>query len=139
MLSKNDFRHYDISAFPIVSIRGSRLPAGYAPQWIVEMEALVANAQPFVFIFIDSAEHPEHEDQKAQVQWLKANKKTLAQVCKGIVAVEPDRARRVLKRAQALALSAAFGLRMSVAPDLGEARVRAQRLLEGNEIADDEE
>ena len=138
MLNPNDFRHYDIAEFPIVSIRGSRLPAGYAPQWIREMDALVAHAQPFAFVFIDSAEHPEHEDQKAQMQWLKAHKKALAEVCRGIVAVEPDRAKRLLKRAQAAAISLGFGLRMSIAPDLDEARSRARRLLAGDEIADEE-
>ena len=137
MLNPNDFKHYDVSGFPIVSIRGSLLPAGYAAQWTEEMEALVTNAQPFVFIFIDSAEHPEHEDQKAQMLWLKANKHRLAAVCRGIAAIEPDRAKRVLKRAQAVGLSVAFGLRMWIAPDLEEARLSAQRLLAGHEIVDE--
>ncbi|MGE0801971.1 MAG: hypothetical protein AB7G13_13030 [Lautropia sp.] len=137
-LNGNDFEFYDVSDFPIVSIRGSELPAGYAPQWIREMEALVANAEPFAFVFLDGAEHPAHEDQKAQMQWLKANKKALARVCRGIAAVEPDLAKRILKRAQAVAISAAFGLRMSIAPDPDEARARARRLLSGQEIRDDE-
>ncbi|MFT3815571.1 MAG: hypothetical protein QM740_19745 [Acidovorax sp.] len=139
MVNPSDFKHYDVSEFPVVSIRGSSLPAGYAPQWIAEMEALVENGQPFVFVFIDSAEHPEHEDQKAQMQWLKANKRRLAQVCRGIAVVEPDRAKRILKRAQALGLSAAFGLRMSVAPDLVQARARADGILAGREIADEQD
>ena len=79
--NRNDFRFYDVSDFPIVRIRGSALPAGYAAQWIKEMEALLTNAEPFAFVFLDNAEHPEHEDQKAQMQWLKANKKALARIC----------------------------------------------------------
>lgn len=132
MLNENGFRHYDISGFPVVSIRGSQLPAGYAPQWIAEMEALVAHARPFVFVFIDSAQDPQHEDQKAQMQWLKANKQRLAQVCRGIVAVEPDGARRIQKQAQAAGLSAAFGLRMLVVPGLDEAQAQARSLLAGD-------
>ena len=136
MLNPDDFKHYDIADFPIISIRGSLLPAGYASQWVVEMEALLANAEPFAFVFIDSVEHPEHEDQKAQMLWLKTNKKRLARVCRGIVAIEPDRARRVLRRAQAVAMSAAFGLRMSVVPDLEQARLRAQRFLAGETVVE---
>ena len=93
--NRNDFRFYDVSDFPIVRIRGSALPAGYAAQWIKEMEALLTNAEPFAFVFLDNAEHPEHEDQKAQMQWLKANKKALARICRGIASVEPDRARAI--------------------------------------------
>lgn len=133
---RNDFRFYDVSDFPVVRIQGSSLPAGYAPQWIREMEALLANAEPFAFVLLDGAEHPEHEDQKAQMQWLKANKKALAQVCRGIAAVEPDRAKRILKRAQAMAISTAFGLRMSIAPDPQEAEVRARRFLSGHDVSD---
>ena len=136
--NRNDFRFYDVSDFPIVRIRGSALPAGHAAQWIKEMEALLTNAEPFAFVFLDNAEHPEHEDQKAQMQWLKANKKALARICRGIASVEPDRARRLVKRAQAVAMSAAFGLRMSVAPDPQEAEARARRFLAGQDVPEDE-
>lgn len=133
------FEFYDVSRFPVVTIEGSRLPPGYAPQWIAEMEALVARGEPFVFVLLDSVEQPTHADQKAQTQWFKRNKKALAAVCRGVVGVEPDRARRLLKRAQALAVSAAFGLRFSIAPDRAEAERRARRLMAGEAPADDAE
>lgn len=133
------FKFYDVSRFPLVEIEGSRLPPGYAPQWIAEMEALVARGEPFVFVLLDSVEDPTHADQKAQTQWFKRNKKALAAVCRGVVGVEPDRAKRLLKRAQALAISAAFGLRFSIAPDRDEAERRARRLLAGEMPVDDSE
>lgn len=133
------FKFFDVSRFPLVEIAGSRLPAGYAPQWIAEMDALLARGAPFAFVFLDSAENQTHADQKAQTQWLKRNKKALAAVCRGAVAVEPDRAKRMLKRAQALAITAAFGLRFSVAPDRSEAERRARLLLAGEMPIDDPE
>lgn len=134
-----EFRFFDISRFPIVEIAGSRLPQGYAPQWIAEMDALLRRGAPFAFVFLDSVESPAHEDQKAQTLWLKKNKKALAAICRGAVAVEPDRAKRLLKRAQALAVTAAFGLRFAVAPDRQEAERCARRLLAGETLPDDQE
>jgi hypothetical protein len=133
------FKFYDVSRFPLVSIEGSRLPAGYAPQWIAEMDALVARGEPFAFVLIDGVENPTHADQKAQTQWFKRNKKALAAICRGVVAVEPDRAKRLLKRAQALAITAAFGLKFSIAPGREEAERRARRLLAGETLGDDDE
>lgn len=133
-----EFKYFDLSRFPIVEIAGSRLPPGYAPQWIAEMDTLLGRGAPFAFVFLDSVEHPTHEDQKAQTQWLKKNKKALAAVCRGAVAIEPDRTKRLLKRAQALAVTAAFGLRFSVAPDREEAEQRVRRLLAGEALVDDE-
>lgn len=131
------FKFYDVSRFPLVTIEGSRLPPGYAPQWIAEMEGLVARGAPFAFVLLDGVENPTHADQKAQTQWFKRNKKALAAVCRGVVAVEPDRAKRLLKRAQALAITAAFGLRFSIAPDREEAERRARLLLAGEMPIDD--
>ena len=135
----NDFKLYDVSDFPIVRIRGSELPKGYAPQWVAEMDALLSGGQPFVFVFLDSLENPDHADQKIQTRWLKTHKKPLAKLCCGFVAVEPDPVRRLLKRAQALAVTAAFGLAFSVAPTVDEAEARASRLLSGEALVDDVE
>ena len=135
----DEFKLYDISDFPVVRIQGSLLPSGYAPQWIAEMDALLAQGKPFVFVFLDSAENPAHDDQKAQTKWLKANRKQLKQVCRGFVSIEPDRAKRILKRAQALAITAAFGLRFSIVPDRTEAEAHARRLLAGETVIDEPE
>lgn len=133
------FVFYDVSDFPIVRISGRALPIGYGQQWCAEMDALLARGEPFAFVFLDSAENPAHDDQKAQMQWLKKNKRRLAELCRGAVAVEPDRAKRVLKRAQGLVAMAAFGLRFSVAPDRAEADARARRLLGGEALSDEDE
>ncbi|XAH25600.1 hypothetical protein AAFF27_10550 [Xylophilus sp. GW821-FHT01B05] len=135
-MNPDDFKLYHVADFPIVRIRGSLLPHGYAPQWIMEMEALLAHGEPFVFVFLDSAEHPAHEDQKAQTMWLKAHKKPLALCCRGFVSVEPEHSKRVLKRAQAVVIAAAFGLHFSVVPDPQQAEVRARQLLAGLDVTD---
>lgn len=131
------FIFYDVADFPIVRISGRNLPRGYGPQWVAEMEALLARDQPFAFIFLDSVEDPDHEDQKMQMIWLKRHRRKLAACCRGAVAIEPDRARRLLKRAQGLAMVAAFGLRFSVVRDRTEAEQRARSMLLG-EIAPDD-
>jgi methyltransferase (TIGR00027 family) len=135
----DQFEHYDVSSFPIVRIDGARLPAGYSKKWVAEMEALLARGDPFAFVFLSSAEHPAHEDQKRQTQWLKRNKKPLAQLCRGAVAIEPDGAKRLLKRAQALVITTAFGLRFSVVPDRSQAEARAREFLAGLDLHDDED
>jgi len=134
----DQFEHYDVSDFPIVRIDGASLPAGYSKKWVAEMEALLARGDPFAFIFLSSAEHPDHEDQKRQTQWLKAHKGPLVELCRGIVGIEPDKAKRILKRAQALVVTTAFGLRFSIAADRGEAERRVARLLAGEDVGDDD-
>lgn len=138
-MPQTEFRLYDVSDFPIVRISGSQLPPGYGPQWVAEMDALLARGEPFALILIDTVENPRHEDQKLQTQWFKKRKRELATVCRGAVLIEPDRAKRILKRAQALAMTAAMNLRFSVVPDRTEAELRARQLLAGGALPDDDE
>jgi hypothetical protein len=63
------------------------------------------------------------------MQWLKTNKVTLAAVCRGIISVEPNTARRLARRAQAAIVSKAFGLRLAVVTDRQEAEQLALGLL----------
>jgi hypothetical protein len=93
-----EFKLYEVPDFPIVRIREACFPLCGAR--VVEMNALLAQAKPFVFIFLDSAESPANADQKAQAKWLKTNKKQLRRVCRGFVSIEPDPAKRLLKRAR---------------------------------------
>jgi hypothetical protein len=118
---------------------GRSLPEGYGPQWAAEMDALLGRGEPFALLFLDSAEKPAHEDQKAQMQWLKMHKKQLAALCRGAVAVEPDQAKRLLKRAQGMMVMAAFGLRFAVTADREGAEARARKLLAGEAVPDEEE
>lgn len=127
----SELQFYDARDFPIVRISGRGLPTGYGPQWVAEMDALLAHGRPFAIIALDSAENPDHEDQKTLIVWVKSNKGELSRLCKGFVSVEPDRALRLLKRAQGAAMALAFGLRMKVAADLLQAELLAKRLLGG--------
>jgi hypothetical protein len=133
MAMLSELRFHDTRDFPIVRISGRSLPVGYGPQWVAEMEALLANGKPFVILILSSAENPDHEDQKTLVVWVKSNKKELSRLCKGLVSIEPDRATRLLKRAQGAAMALAFGLRMKVATDLQQAEALAQRLMSGED------
>lgn len=125
------FALHDMSAFPVVRLSGRALPAGYAAQWTAEMDALVARGQPFALLLLDSAENETHEDQKQRVLWLKANKGPFAAVCRGVIGVEPDRAQRLLKRAQGAMVALAFGLTFRVVASPAEAEALARRLLAG--------
>jgi hypothetical protein len=95
------------------------------------MELLLAKGEPFVLIILDSVENPDHEDQKTLILWVKSNKKELSRICRGLVSIEPDKALRLLKRAQAAAMALAFGLCMKITPDLATAEALAGRLLSG--------
>ncbi|HMM73901.1 MAG TPA: hypothetical protein PKC22_17040 [Rhodocyclaceae bacterium] len=133
------FRFYDTRDFPIIRISGRDLPRGYSPQWVAEMDALLANGKPFAIVALDSAENPDHEDQKTLVVWVKSHKKELSRLCKGFVSIEPERAARLLKRAQGAAMALAFGLKMKVTPDLAQAEALAKRLLGGEDPQESED
>jgi hypothetical protein len=139
MMDVAAFKFHDVSDFPVVRISGRNLPNGYSAQWAREMENLVANGRPFSLILLDGIEEPTHEDQKTQMRWLKTHKRELAAICTAIVSIEPDRTKRILKRAQGLAIAAAMGLRFNVAPNREAAEQRAQLLVSGASIADDDE
>jgi hypothetical protein len=136
----SEFKFHQTQDFPIVRISGRGLPVGYGPQWVAEMEALLAMGKAFVIVILDSAENPDHEDQKTLVVWVKSNKKKLSSLCRGLVSIEPDRATRLMKRAQGAAMALAFGLRMKIAADLPQAEALAKCLLSGENPseADDE-
>ncbi|MCA6113195.1 hypothetical protein [Bradyrhizobium cenepequi] len=134
-----DFKLHDVSRFPVVVLHGRGLPPGYAPNWASEMEALLGQERPFVMIFPDSVEDEAHEDQKLRTVFLKANKARLAARCQGIFSVEPNKAKRLLKRAQGAVIAASFGLRFRIVGTLEEAERLAGLALAGNPVPDDVE
>lgn len=134
-----DFTLHDTTDFPIVRLRGRGLPEGYAAQWAAEMDALLAHGEPFVLLFLDTVENEAHEDQKRRTVWLKQNKKALAATCRGIVSIEPDRATRLVNRAQGAALALAFGLKLKIVADAAAADTLAHRLLAGEDPPDAED
>jgi hypothetical protein len=135
MTATIDFALHDVSDFPLVRISGRGLPAGYATQWAAEMDRLLARGEPFALVFLDNTEHDSHDDQKLRTLWLKQNKTRLAKLCRGIVGIEPDRAKRLVKRAQGAALAMAFGLTMKIVATRAEAETVARRLLAGETAA----
>jgi hypothetical protein len=138
-MNVDEFKLHDVSRFPVVVLHGRGLPAGYGPTWAHEMEMLLSQDRPFVMIFPDSVEDEAHEDQKLRTLFLKANKTRLAAKCRGIFGVEPNKAMRLIKRAQGAALAAAFGLRFRVVPTVDEAERLAQMAVAGASLPDDAE
>jgi len=128
-MDQAEFTLYDVSAFPIVCLRSQGLPTGYTRTWIAESETLLRGGAPFVLIFLDAIEGEAQEDRKTRMQWLKANKTALATLCRGIISVEPNTARRLARRAQAAIVSKAFGFRLAVTTDMQEAEQLARSLL----------
>ena len=128
-----EFQFHDTSDYPIVRLSGRGLPRGYGPPLTDELSALLAHGKPFVLVFLSTAENPDHADQKVLSQWIKKNKKRLALLCRGIISIEPNRATRVLKRAQGAVMAAAFGLRLKFAANLDEAEALAKRLMNGED------
>jgi hypothetical protein len=128
-MDQAEFTLYDVSAFPIVRLRSQGLPADYTRTWIAELEALLRHGTPFALIFLDTVENEAQEDRKTRMQWLKANKAALAALCRGIISVEPNTARRLVRRAQATVVSKAFGFCFAVTTDIQEAEQLARGLL----------
>jgi hypothetical protein len=134
-----EFKLHDVSRFPVVVLHGRGLPTGYGPIWASEMEMLLSQDRPFVMIFPDSVENEDHADQKLRTVFLKANKGRLAAKCQGIFSVEPNKAKRLLKRAQGAVIAAAFGLKFRIVLTVGEAERLASLALAGNPVPDDAE
>lgn len=133
---RKQFMFHDVSDFPVVRLSGRGLPDGHGTQWAAEMDSLLAKKQPFVLIFLDTLEKEEHDDKKVRAVWIKRNKKDLAALCRGFISIEPDKATRLLKRAQGVAMAAAFGLRLKFTADVAEAEALARRLLAGENAPD---
>lgn len=105
---------------------------GSASQWEVEMDDIMGRKQPFVMIMARHDHHEEaHEDRKARGLWLKRNKAALAQLCRMIVAVEPNAVTRVLVEAQSALATKAFGIKSVVVASEGEALRLAEDQLQG--------
>jgi hypothetical protein len=134
-----DFKLHDVSRFPLVVLHGRGLPPGYGPTWAKELDALLSQSHPFVMVFPDSVEDETHEDQKLRTVFLKANKERLAAKCQGIFGVEPNKAKRILKRAQGAVIAAAFGLNFRVAATVDEAERLASIALAGAPVPDNAE
>ncbi|OCC04002.1 hypothetical protein BA190_16070 [Labrys sp. WJW] len=120
---------HDVSGFPIIRSRPEAIVPGYAGRWMSEMEALLAQGQPFVVVFPAGHAEEAHEDRKRRGIWLKANKQALGRLCLSLIAIEPDRLKRVALRAQTAMATKAFGIAMEIAASSEEATALAARLI----------
>ncbi|WP_313518414.1 hypothetical protein [Pseudomonas sp.] len=124
-----NFRIHDVSCFPLVRLRNASVRAGYAVNWALEMERLLAGNEPFVLI--NPPGHPEetHEDFKTRGLWLKRNKEALAQLCCGLIGIEPDTEKRTAMQHRSEAATRAFGITQRWVVDEQEAEAAARLLL----------
>lgn len=113
-LDRSAFLIHDVSAFPIVRSQRDGMQPGFAAQWQVEMDDLLAGAEPFVIIFEQDQLEEAHEDRKARGLWLKRNKQALVGMCIAVIAIEPDAVTRVLREAQSALATRAFGITSKV-------------------------
>lgn len=129
------FTLHDVSQFPFVCFDAASAHPGYAAQWAAELEALFERGAPFVIIAEGTVEDTP-ADRVARSRFLKSHREPLRRLCRAIIGIEPDGARRLARNAQALLLGKAFGLEMRFVATLEEAlRIARERLGEGG--ADD--
>ncbi|MDE1149243.1 MAG: hypothetical protein PW843_22000 [Azospirillaceae bacterium] len=126
----DDFQLHDVSDFPVVRPRPGPVSPGAGVQWVREMDALLARAQPFVMV-MDGSMHEEeaHEDRRERAIWMKQNRDRMAALCRLVVAVEPDAVRRAAFKVQAAIAVKAFGVPMDVTATQEEAALKAATAL----------
>src|SRR5690606_5461356 len=85
------------------------------------MAALIAHAAPFVVAFAGTPDGEAHEDRRDRAMWLKQNKAALAQVCRALVTVDADPARRAEAIEQGRMATKAFGIAHEAVASLDDA------------------
>ncbi|WP_241122848.1 hypothetical protein [Achromobacter xylosoxidans] len=127
-LDPKTFTIHDIREFPFVVFDQAAAQPGYASQWEAEMVALIQNGQPFVVVYDQLRADETHEDRKHRGVWLKHNKESLGQVCKALISIEPDEARRAEVAAMSEIAVKAFGIPHEAVATRDAALVAARRL-----------
>lgn len=125
---------HDRSDFPIVPLDPSSTLPGYATAWCEEMDALVAEGQPFVLVYPASERHEGHEDRRQRGLWLKNNKERLAAICLAFIVVEPDAAKRAELEMVFPNLARAFGTLQAACASRGEAEALGRHPLSGGQL-----
>ncbi|WP_322012958.1 hypothetical protein [Paraburkholderia sp. J12] len=129
MTGNDTFIVHDLHAFPLIWSRRRAIVPGYAMQWTQEMDALLARAEPFVIVFEEGQPEESHEDRKNRGLWLKHNKALLGNICRAVIAIEPDAVKRAALKAQSALASRAFSVAMEVVASSEAARERAREIL----------
>lgn len=130
-LDPHQFTVHDIRQFPLCLVRNDVVGPGYAEQWQTEVQALLAQGEPFALVYLEPGENEAHEDRKLRSQWLKTHKQAFAKVCVTLISVLADDVRRAQFEAMGSMGEKAFGIRYETAatPEEGEALAR-QRIEE---------
>ncbi|MTJ82823.1 MAG: hypothetical protein F8N37_17685 [Telmatospirillum sp.] len=128
-LPETIFEVHDISGFPVVRTRPDAARPGYAAQWEIEMDALVARGVPFVIVFDGPRPEETHEDRKRRGLWLKHNRQRLGALCRALISVEPDPMQRTALDARSAMAEKAFGIPSRVVASATEAGDAARAAL----------
>jgi hypothetical protein len=134
-LHTQSFTVHDVSDFPVVRSRPDAITPGYAAHWETEMDALLAQGQHFVVIFVGERVEETHEDRKRRGIWLKKNKHALGRLCSGLVTAEPDGLKRAALKVQSAMLAKAFGIPLEIASSAEEADAIARKLIDSTTAA----
>jgi hypothetical protein len=125
---------HDLSDFPLVRFRPEYAQAGYGTAWCAEMDELVARRDRFVLIYPASKRQDSQEDRKVRGLWLKANKEALADLCLGLIIVEPDPVKRAELEALFPGMVRAFGTPQAAVASLPQAEALGRQLLAGETL-----
>jgi hypothetical protein len=106
----SDFTVHNVARFPEVRCAPETVHSGYSAQWRLELEALIERGEPFFMLFAEGEFKEEPEDTRVRAVWLKENKARLARVCRSIVSIESDEAKRAKLLGQLPGLEKAFGI-----------------------------
>ncbi|WP_186150180.1 hypothetical protein [Burkholderia gladioli] len=125
----SEFTVHDVAQFPEVRCAPETAYPGYAAQWRAELEALIERGEPFFMLFAEGEFKEAQEDMRVRAVWLKENKVTLAKLCRSIVSIESDAAKRAKLLEQLRGLEKAFGIPRLVASTESEGRVAGLELM----------
>ncbi|MFC3052392.1 hypothetical protein [Kordiimonas pumila] len=116
--------------FPIVWFTATAVSPGFAEQWIVEMDKLLAQQKPFVMIVSEPPkEDTSKQDKKALALWFKKNKIVFSGTCTGVVGIIPSPIKRKLMQLQTKAFEKAFGIKLIIIARSNDATRAAHAML----------
>ncbi len=118
----SDFTVHDVARFPEVRCAPEAAQVGYAAQWRTELETLIERGDPFFMLFVEGEFKEAPEDTRIRAVWLKENKAKFAKLCRSIVSIESDAAKRAKLLQQSKGLEKAFGIPRLVASTEAEGR-----------------
>ncbi|OXI31504.1 ATP--cob(I)alamin adenosyltransferase [Burkholderia sp. AU16741] len=120
--------------FPFVWLRYSGSTYTDPARLIAELDALLARRERFVLLTDDAPsgdDRPDndHEMRKQLAKWSKANRALSRERIPGMIAIEPNAARRVALNAFSGAFEKVWGYPLNAAASRDDALALAQRLL----------